>query len=387
MATFTLRRFSCPETLKAIAAKRLLAFLKPHQSFLLSRGVTLPQSATDGELDHEELARVFMTPDCNTPKELIDALYFVDEMATPEGMDALLAEAKQQELKLAPGSDHSPADIAVQIWLLNSDILERKHAEHYLAKVRSFESYQMDHFKRPAFKRPSDKQLDALASDLDDWFEEKKRGRGSRIFMCEKDDGVWFLVRHGDPFKREESIDGGSASSIYYRPLKPDVLVYSPQIGELRINARSKGEKELYRSKFGKHVFGDENIFPGTEKYTLDPLREPGRGCAGPRRHRRHRVDQASGGPVLLRRQPMGGSHAEIRRCFRSVQVAGQVIPRGRSNHSGVLPSQVQRCQDAAIGGYQAIQHRPVHSGRRQRAGRTMAGGQRVHHQREEARK
>src|SRR5438105_3231338 len=99
MATFTLRRFSCPETLKAIAARRLLTFLKPHRRFLLSRGVTLPQSATDRDLDYEELARVFMTPDGKTPKDLIDALYFVDEMATPEGMDALLAEAKQQKLR------------------------------------------------------------------------------------------------------------------------------------------------------------------------------------------------------------------------------------------------------------------------------------------------
>jgi hypothetical protein len=282
MATFTLRRFSCPETLKAIAAKRLLTFLKPYRRFLLSRGVTLPQSPTDGELDYEELAKVFLTPDTKTPKDLIDALYFVDEMATPEGMDALLAEAKQRKLKLGAGSDHSPADIAVQIWLLDKDILERKHAEHYMAKVRSFESYQMDRFRRPAFKRPSDKQLDALASDLDDWFEEKKRGRGSRIIMCEKDDGVWFLVRHGEPYKREESIDGIKASSVYYRPLKYDVLVYSPQIGELRINARSKGEKQLYRTKFGKHLFGDEDIFPGTEKYTLDPLREMGEDSLAP---------------------------------------------------------------------------------------------------------
>jgi hypothetical protein len=276
MATFNLRRFSCPETLRAIAPPRLLTFLKPHRRFLSSRGLTLPQAASDGKLDYEELARIFMTPDGETPKDLIDALYYVDEMATPEGMDALLAEANQQELKLARGTDHSPADIAVQIWLLRRDILERKHAEHYLVKVRSFESYQMDRFRRPTFKRPSDKQINALASDLDDWFEEKKRGRGSRIIMCEKDDGVWFLVKHGDPYKREESLDGGTASSVYYRPLKPDVLVYTPQIGELRINARSKGEKELYRTKFGKHLFGDEEIFPGTEKYTLDPLRELG---------------------------------------------------------------------------------------------------------------
>jgi hypothetical protein len=286
MATFTLRRFSCPETLKAIRPARLLAFLTPHRRFFLSRGLTLPQPRSDGELDYEELARVFMTPDVKTPKDLIDALYLVDEMATPEGMDALLAEAKQQKLRLAAGSDHSPADIAVQIWLLDKDILERKHAEHFareaLAKVRSFESFQTKQSRVPKFKRPTDKQLRAMAKDLDDWFEEKKRGRGSRVLLFEKDDGIWFLVRHGEPFKREESIDGIKASSVYYRPLKYDVLVYSPQIGELRINARSKGEKQLYRAEFGKHLFGDEDIFPGTEKYTLDPLRDLGEDSLAP---------------------------------------------------------------------------------------------------------
>lgn len=90
--------------------------------------------------------------------------------------------------------------------------------------------------------------------------------------MCDKDDGVWFLVRHGEPFKREESIDGSQASSIYYRPLRYDVLVYVPQIGELRIHACSKGEKQLYRDQLGKHLFGDADIFTGTEKYTLEPL-------------------------------------------------------------------------------------------------------------------
>ena len=276
MATFALRRFSCPETLKAIAPARLLAFLKPYRRFFLSRGLALPQPRSEGELDYKDLAKVFMAPDAKTPKELIDALYFVDEMATPEGMDALLVEAEKHKLKLACGSDHSPADIAVQIWLRNKDILERKHAEHYLAKVRSFESYQMDRSKKATFKPPSAKQLDALANDLDGWFEGKKRGRGAKVFMCERADGIWFLVRHGEPFKREESLEGIDASSVCYRPLKYDVLVYAPQIRELRINARSKGEKQLYREKFGKHLFGHEDIFPGTEKYTLKPLRDMG---------------------------------------------------------------------------------------------------------------
>src|SRR4029078_12652708 len=99
-----------------------LKFLRPYGRFLQSRGVTAPRSARDGDLDYEALVRGFMTPDGETPKELIDALYFVDEMATREGMDCLLAEAKRQQLRLAPGSEHSPADIAVQTWLLDPSI-------------------------------------------------------------------------------------------------------------------------------------------------------------------------------------------------------------------------------------------------------------------------
>jgi hypothetical protein len=134
----------------------------------------------------------------------------------------------------------------------------------------------MDRSKKAKFKRPSAKQLGALTEELDAWFDGKKRGRGAKVIMCERPDGIWFLIRHGDPFKREESLVGIDVSSVCYRPLKYDVLVYAPQTRELRINARSKGEIQLYREKFGNYLFANEEIFPGTEKYTLNPLRDMG---------------------------------------------------------------------------------------------------------------
>ncbi|GIW90169.1 MAG: hypothetical protein KatS3mg109_0601 [Pirellulaceae bacterium] len=282
MATYRLRRFSRPETLKAIAPERLYHFLRPHGAFLLSRGVALPQSSQDGELDYDKLVQVFMTPDSTTPKELIDALYYVDEMATSAGMDALLDEAAHRGLPLPPGCDHSPADIAVYMWLRYRDIVERKHAERYLTRIRSFDHYQMDRSCASAMKHPTDAQLAVIARELDDWFEEKKRGRGSRIIACEKDGIFWFLVRHGEPFKREESLDGDTASTVHYRPLRYDVVVYVPQTFELWIHARSVGEKQLYLAKFGKHLFGNENAFPGAEKYTLQPLRQLGEDALAP---------------------------------------------------------------------------------------------------------
>lgn len=276
MATFTLRHFSCPETLSEIAPARLLAFLEPHREFFHARDLPLPRQRSADELDCEELATIFMTPDEKTPGELINALYLVDEMATEEGMDALLAAAEKRGLKLAAGADHSSADVAVDVWLRDRGILERKHAEQYLAKVRSFEYFQMDTSKKCTFTKPSFKQCRELAKVLDNWFENKKRGRGSKVIMCVRPDGVWFLIRHGAPFKREASLDGVDLSSVCYRPLKYDVLVYAPQIRELGIHAESRAEKQLYRETFAKHLFGDKDIFPDTEKYSLEPLRKLG---------------------------------------------------------------------------------------------------------------
>ena len=130
------------------------------------------------------------------------------------------------------------------MFLKDRRLLERKHAERYLTRPRTFDYFQTDLHPIPSFRQPSPQTLTALETDLDDWFELKKRGRGSRVFVYRKGDSIWFLVRHGDPFRREGSLEGSRASSVFYRPEKHDVLVYQPAIGEIRMHACNKGEKD-----------------------------------------------------------------------------------------------------------------------------------------------
>ena len=275
MGTYNLRRFSEPEGLKAIDKKNLLNLLKPYKPSLTKQGFSFPSKGDNSDLDYEKLIRVFMSPD-DIEKELINALYHIHEMATPDDMDVLLAEAERKSIQLE-GAEPTPADIAVQMWLKDKDLLERKHAEQYLVNPRSFEYFQTKASPIPQFKQPSTQVLTALEKALDDWFEAKKRGRDSKIFVYQKEDGVWILVRHAEPYKREGSIEKGKSSSVFYRPEKYDVLVYDPSIGELRVNARSQAEKNLYRKQFGLHLFGNEEFFPGSTKYSLDPLRDAGK--------------------------------------------------------------------------------------------------------------
>ncbi len=124
--------------------------------------------------------------------------------------------------------------------------------------------------------------LQALEDALNDWFETEKRGRGTRVFPFFRDEGVWFLVRHGQPYKREGTLENGQSASVYYRPEKFDVLIYNPEIGELAIHAGTKGEKQTYCKLLGRHIFGSKTFFDiegAAGKFTLRPIVEDWRAC------------------------------------------------------------------------------------------------------------
>jgi len=261
--------FSKPEILKRIAPSLLLKFLEPYREELEKRGIRL-RSVED--LDHEQLAEVFMTPTIEQAV-LADAIYLVDEFAPPEEMDRLLEAAEAQGIPLGRLRKSSPAEVALRLWITHRSLVERVHAENQLTRVRRFEYWYPAAGKRPRFRQPTPELRMNIESDLGDWFEKKNRGRRNRVFSFERDDGIWFLVRHGEPIRREGTMDEGKRSAVVYRPEKYDVLVYLPDTGGLGINARTKGEKDLYRRTFGLHLFGDEGIFSESGRFTLDPLR------------------------------------------------------------------------------------------------------------------
>jgi len=280
MATFTLRRFSTPEALKAIHDTRLLELLGRHADYFKRRGVDLASFNGSG-IDYKGIVSVLMSPDESTPKALVDDLYFVHEMATQEGMDSLLAaiaelpEDEQDDIDFPDGV--TPGDLAVLVRLKAPELLERKHAECFLTSRRSFEYFQTDRKQPKRFKMPDRKTVEQLEGALADRFAEMKRGRSAKVFIFPKDDEVWFLVRRGDTCRREGAIEASGSSSVYYRPECYDVMKYDLVAADLSINAG--GNKKictLYREKIGLHVFGDASYFPGKSKYTLEPLRADG---------------------------------------------------------------------------------------------------------------
>ncbi len=86
MGTYNLRRFSHVGGLKAISREHIVTLLGPYETYFEKRGFRLPVRTSE-DLDYDQLVRVLMNPDTETPKGLVDDLFFIHEMATPGNMD------------------------------------------------------------------------------------------------------------------------------------------------------------------------------------------------------------------------------------------------------------------------------------------------------------
>jgi hypothetical protein len=276
MAVPDIRYFSHPDDLKGASPENLARLLLPYTDFLESRGLNIAKSGIEvSSLDYATLANILMTPDPSMPCELIDSLHYIREMAAPEAMDYLLSEAGIYGIPI-DDLELSPADLAVQIWLYDRSILERGYAERCLIRPCTFVYFQERDSQCAEFRGLSPSIIRALEGDLDVWFQRSKRGRGCRVHVSTRQDGIWFLIWHGAPLRREGCIEHGKSSCICYRPERYDVLIYHPATHELQIDAGTREEREVYRRLFGRHFFGDDHHFPGTAIYTLEPLRTDG---------------------------------------------------------------------------------------------------------------
>jgi hypothetical protein len=277
MTTFMLRHFTNAQTLQAVQPRHLMELLARHSGYFAARGVDFDSFNGHGP-DYAAIARVLMSPDEQTPSALIDDLYYLDEMATVDSMDALLEAANAAGIKLDVGLDPTPADVAIQMRLRAPELIEQKHAEQFLLqRRRTFEYFRSKPGVETTYRTPNAKQQRAFESLLGIHLEAMKRGRTCKLFVFQRADGIWFLVRRGDPFKREGTIDKSGSTSVYYRPEKYDVLKYDEAIGELSVNAeRNKKLVAHYRELFGELLFADPSRFQSVPKYSLDPLQSDG---------------------------------------------------------------------------------------------------------------
>jgi hypothetical protein len=268
MATISATAFTRSKTLSKINPTILRQFLSNFPDFWRSRGISL-----DAELDLIAIIEALMEPGPDTPSDLIDALFCIKEMSIPSALDVLLDEALRVGIKL--DNEMTQAEIVLRLWMADQQSLWNKHAELTMLRVRSFEYFSA--LDDETAEAPSPGTLQSLERSLDIFFGNCGHGTGTRVHIFPRAHEMWFLVRRGDLYRREATLENGRSGIVAFRPQKYDFLIYNQLTNELGINAKTKKIRNEYRKHFSFYMFGRDNQFAGTSKYSLEPLRTLGR--------------------------------------------------------------------------------------------------------------
>lgn len=287
MSVFKFKRFTRPQMLHQIGRPLLLKFFEKFQPELAACGVALPgPDLPDAEWE-DRLAGLLSAPE-RLPGSLGEALYAIDEMATPEGQEQLELALDRERLALPFESGSSRHDLALQVWLVAPAILARLHNRQRLLRLTAFEYFGTltPPGRRPEFCEPDEPVLQVLNAKLNAWFARHERGWNTCRIELHRFPGnagspggsqYWFLIRHGDTYSRTPKVEEQRTEVLHFRPQRDDAVVYDHGCDELRVNARTRGERALYVRAFGMALRGSEDYFCARHTYTLEPLRTEGR--------------------------------------------------------------------------------------------------------------
>jgi hypothetical protein len=315
MTTLRLKCLTKPGVLKRIGRPVLTRFFESFAAELNSSGLALPPPELSDADYFGALGRLLTRPE-SLPDVLNEALVAVDDLSTPQGFESLEKSAGWLARQSLLKAESTREDIALQLWLADRDFVIKVHNQLRLTRLTVFEyaAHESGAVNSPlneptkehaaptelekgsrrggGYRHGAPPELAAtlnksaileLTFALDQWFATNHRGaETTRIEVYPLRGEQWFLIRHGDVFIRAPKVRQQTTEILHYRPERDDVVVYSPALDEIRVNARTQGERELYIQQFGRHLRGSVDYFSHRAPYTLEPLREQGAGALDP---------------------------------------------------------------------------------------------------------
>lgn len=264
--------------LRSIGRPLLAEFFTRFETELAFKGLVVPSAEASDDAFYWHLGRFLFSPE-GLPDRLNEVLYEIQELSKPSGHEQLKAAMEQTGLNLSfdADGDTTPEEIALRVWLHSPELLARHYSENRFSRLKAFVHFERD-TDCLALESSQERAEDSvLVNRLDAWF--SANGRGNDTVLVDKfelNGEEWYVIRHGDRYLRSARIEKRKVEVVHYRPAKDDLVVYCPKRDELRINAKTKGEQELYRAAFGQYLHGFENYFRATETYSLEPLRTLG---------------------------------------------------------------------------------------------------------------
>ena len=318
MTSLRIKRFGNPDFLRKIQSENLRTLLLRFPDFFRRVQFTIP----DGDFGADDLDRLaahLVSPPSFTPGALLDAVEMLEMLTSTNGLSELQMIAPDLVRQLQ-SKDDSAGDIALKLWFIDPHAIERIYTKFSIESGRTLVCFRAD--DGTPLTPPTREACQAIAADLSLHFADLFNSPTSQVMPFDEEGGHAFLIRHGDIVKRFGVIDDeGKPDTKAIRPLKHDVAFLIPGSCELQVSGRSEEIRELYRSVFSRHLFGDATALKSAKRFTLEPLRTGRDSLAAPD------VDQINGAALSelhLRRKQ--GTNLTIHRAddvFSEIEARG----------------------------------------------------------------
>ena len=187
----SLNLFTHPAAFRRMKPEFLCRWLEPGREYFAGRGFALPPAGSDGPVDYDRLAGIFMEPDGDMPRELMQSASLIHEMSSENAMYDLLDGIQHVGLALDLGEDPDPVDVAVQVWLRAPKVLEELHQMHQFDRPRGFTHFVADRQPDPGFEGPTARETQDREAELANWFFQAKRGRHAKVWMYRRPGEYW----------------------------------------------------------------------------------------------------------------------------------------------------------------------------------------------------
>jgi len=265
-----LNKFTSIGVLQNFSVRYLIEFLHRFPAYLKARMIKLSEAS----FDYEHIIPLFAQVNSDTPSELLEAAFFIEQMATQSGRAKVVKEARKRKIILGYDTeDTSVHDFILMTWLRYPNLLEAAQSRVVMKRQRTFCTCPPTRGEVHPFVRSEMGALATLEKGLADILPGCNSGSVKVLeYDDENSNEVWFLVRRTDFLERVAVMgESGAPEVIFVRPLRYDVVVYDKLHGELRINSDKSLQCE-YRQEFGQFLFGSHDFFAKRDVYSLNVL-------------------------------------------------------------------------------------------------------------------
>ena len=272
MAGVDLKKFSELGFLQSIHIDGLVKVLAPYSTYFAGQGLDLATLRND-DPSARLLHTVFTRADEDTPRDLLDVLYMIGDLADDVGHDKLMLYSMQARLDMTWATGHmTPGDFVIETYVRHPHLV-RNCAALVARKIKNYTEYRAKNDKKLTLDRAM-KKSDDLAKVLSPEFEKKARSPVCQVHAYQDGHEIRFSITHGLLYRSDGTISkANSMERVAFRPQQHDSVLFDTRTFTLKINTRTIWERGLYRQAIGQVMFDDVDHFPGLGIYTLAPLR------------------------------------------------------------------------------------------------------------------